>query len=312
MASASRAVRVRHPAAESPSRERLDGGYGRRVPDAVLLTLAWHRFTMPSTGSGDDLTAYLSIAAELAAGRVLDVGCGTGCLAVLLAENGCTVMGADPAGASLEVARSKDKTGTIAWVHGDAAQVPAFDADLGVMTGNVAQVFLTDAGWSQALRAIRAALRPRGYLVFETRRLECRAWQEWATGTSPVILDIPGSGPVEQHLEVTSVTPAIRLLPLHLPVPGRRRGHHLGLNPAVPQPRRGGIEPGRPGLPGPGRSASPRSPRPRVRVHNPAHNLNRPPRLGILPNVSWHRFVKHHPAHDTGTRHPGVSYRLCK
>ena len=37
------------------------------------------------------------------------------------------------------------------------------------MTGNVAQVFLTDEDWAQALQAIGAALRPRGYLVFETR-----------------------------------------------------------------------------------------------------------------------------------------------
>ena len=42
----------------------------------------------------DDLTAYLGIAAELGAVRVLDVGCGTGCLAVLLAGSGHIVVGA--------------------------------------------------------------------------------------------------------------------------------------------------------------------------------------------------------------------------
>jgi 2-polyprenyl-3-methyl-5-hydroxy-6-metoxy-1,4-benzoquinol methylase len=55
-------------------------------------------------GDRDDLTAYLSIAGELGAERVLDVGCGTGCLAILLAESGRSVMGVDPARASLEVA----------------------------------------------------------------------------------------------------------------------------------------------------------------------------------------------------------------
>ena len=42
------------------------------------------------------------------------------------------------------------------------------------MTGNVAQVFITDDDWAQVLHAVRAALRPGGYLVFETRltRLE--------------------------------------------------------------------------------------------------------------------------------------------
>jgi hypothetical protein len=41
-----------------------------------------------------------------------------------------------------------------------------------VMTGNVAQVFLTDEDWARALQGIAAALRPGGYLVFETRRPE--------------------------------------------------------------------------------------------------------------------------------------------
>jgi O-methyltransferase involved in polyketide biosynthesis len=40
------------------------------------------------------------------------------------------------------------------------------------MTGNVAQVFLTDDEWEQTLRGIGAALRPGGHLAFETRRPE--------------------------------------------------------------------------------------------------------------------------------------------
>ena len=122
-------------------------------------------------GDRDDLTAYLSIAGELGAERVLDVGCGTGCLAILLAESGRTVMGVDPARASLDVAKAKDASARITWVHGDAMTLPPFDADLAVMTGNVAQLFLADDDWARAVRGIHAALRPRGYLVFETRRV---------------------------------------------------------------------------------------------------------------------------------------------
>lgn len=159
-------------------------------------------------GNRDDLTAYLSIAGELGAERVLDVGCGTGCLAILLAESDRTVMGVDPARASLEVAKAKakDASARITWVHGDATILPPFDADLAVMTGNVAQVFLADDDWARALQGIHAALRPRGYLVFETRRPEWRAWEKWAADAGRLVVDIPGIGSVEQRSEVTGVS----------------------------------------------------------------------------------------------------------
>jgi SAM-dependent methyltransferase len=156
-------------------------------------------------GPRDDLAAYVGIVGELGAHRVLDAGCGTGSLAILLAGTGRTVIGVDPAAASLDVAKSKDGAGAVTWVHADAAGMPSANADLAVMTGNVAQVFLTDADWSGALQGIGAALRPRGYLVFETRRPERRAWLEWAADTGPVIRDVPGTGLVERRSEVTAV-----------------------------------------------------------------------------------------------------------
>lgn len=156
-------------------------------------------------GPRDDLEAYLAIAAEVGARRVLDVGCGTGCLAILLAARGYDVVGIDPAGASLEVARAKDGAGAVQWICGDAASADPGGADLAVMTGNVAQVFLTDAEWSQALRAVRDALRPGGWFAFETRRPQRRGWEEWAAEPGPVVLDVPGAGQVQRRLEVTSV-----------------------------------------------------------------------------------------------------------
>ena len=176
------------------------------MPDAIFAHPRLAAIYDAFDGDREDLTAYLSIADELGAERVLDVGCGTGCLAVLLAASGRMVVGVDPAGASLDVARAKDATGRITWVQGDALAAPAFGADLAVMTGNVAQVFLTDEDWVRTLRGIAAALRPGGYLVFETRRPERRAWEEWAADTDPVSLDIPGTGSVERHSEVTGVS----------------------------------------------------------------------------------------------------------
>ncbi|MBB5165106.1 bifunctional 2-polyprenyl-6-hydroxyphenol methylase/3-demethylubiquinol 3-O-methyltransferase UbiG [Mycobacterium sp. AZCC_0083] len=186
------------------------------MPDAIF---AHHRLAPiydAFDAERDDLTAYLNIADELGAGRVLDIGCGTGCLVILLAHGGRTVVGVDPAEASLEVAKSKDRTGRITWVQGDAttlgrakrreAVLPALAADLALMTGNVAQVFLTDDAWTQTLQGIHAALRSHGYFAFETRRPERRAWEEWIADTPQVTLDVPGIGLVERGpFEVTEV-----------------------------------------------------------------------------------------------------------
>ena len=165
------------------------------MPDAIFAhpRLAWVYDAFD--GPRDDLAAYVAIAGELGADRVLDVGCGTGCLAIELARTGRTVVGVDPAAASLEVAKAKEGSDAVTWVHGDAAAIPAVAADCALMTGNVAQVFRTEADWAHVLTAVGAALRPRGYLVFETRRPERRAWEEWAADTGPVALDIPGRGP---------------------------------------------------------------------------------------------------------------------
>lgn len=176
------------------------------MPDAIFAHPRLAPVYDAFDGERDDLTAYLRIADELGADSVLDVGCGTGCLAVLLAGSGRTVVAVDPAEASLEVARAKDPAGRITWMHGDATTVPRLGVDLAVMTGNVAQVFLTDDAWARTLQGVHAALRPGGHLVFETRRPEYRAWEEWAADTDPVTLDVPGIGPVERRLEVTDVS----------------------------------------------------------------------------------------------------------
>lgn len=151
-----------------------------------------------------DLEPYRAVAREVGARRVLDVGCGTGTLALLLAGDGLAVTGVDPAAASLDVARAKPGADRVTWLHGDATTLPPLAVDLVTMTGNVAQVFLDDADWAATLRGIRAALVPGGHLVLETRRPEARAWETWAAGGGSE-RDVPGTGRVVEELAVTAV-----------------------------------------------------------------------------------------------------------
>ena len=82
------------------------------------------------------------MAGEFGAESVLDVGCGTGTLACLLAGRGLEVIAVDPAAACLEVARRKSGADEVRWVHGDLTDLPPLQVDPVTMTANVAQVFV--------------------------------------------------------------------------------------------------------------------------------------------------------------------------
>jgi SAM-dependent methyltransferase len=152
-----------------------------------------------------DLDAYLAIAAEFGAHTVLDIGCGTGTFALLLAEHGYEVTGLDPAAASLDVARSKPGAQRVTWLHGDATALPPLQVDLVTMTANVAQAIADPSDWAATLTASRAALRPGGHLVFETRDPARRAWEEWTREQTYSVTDIPGVGRVRDWNQVTDV-----------------------------------------------------------------------------------------------------------
>jgi len=117
-----------------------------------------------------DLDVYAAMAEEFGTRSVLDVGCGTGTLACLLAARGLEVIAVDPAAASLDVARRKRGADGVRWLHTDATALPPLQVDLVTMTGNVAQVFITDEEWAATLEAVGQALRPGGRLVFIARR----------------------------------------------------------------------------------------------------------------------------------------------
>ncbi|HEX5158953.1 MAG TPA: class I SAM-dependent methyltransferase [Ktedonobacterales bacterium] len=175
---------------------KLDGHY----VDPRLVALYDH-----DNPRGADTDFYLRLAATLDARRILDLGCGTGLLTrELAAVEGRVVTGVDPAPAMLAVARRQPGAERVDWIEGDASALGTPESDLVVMTGNVAQVFLDDAEWSATLHAIYVALRPGGYLAFESRNPDAHAWEQWTHGATYERIDSP-FGPMERWLELVRV-----------------------------------------------------------------------------------------------------------
>jgi SAM-dependent methyltransferase len=102
-------------------------------------------------------------AAGLVAGeRVLDLGCGTGNAALLAADRGADVIGVDPAGRLLDVARARAASeGRHATFQlGDAASLPTGDATIDVVLSAFGVIFAPDA--SAAAAELARVLTPSG------------------------------------------------------------------------------------------------------------------------------------------------------
>jgi SAM-dependent methyltransferase len=177
------------------------------MPDALFDDPRFARLYDPLDPDRGDLDVYAAMADEFAAQTVLDVGCGTGTFACLLARSGRNVVGVDPARASLDVARTKPGADAVRWIQGDATTLPPLTADLAFMTGNVAQVFLTDEEWMSTLAGIHSALRPGGRLAFESRDPEKQAWREWTRERTYLDTQLDGVGRVRTWTDLAEVAP---------------------------------------------------------------------------------------------------------
>ncbi|MEO5323866.1 methyltransferase domain-containing protein [Mesorhizobium sp. CC13] len=155
--------------------------------------------------AGADTAFYLDMAGSKPK-VILDMGCGTGALAVELARRGHEVTGADPAAGMMAVARSRAGGDAVDWIESDAVSLDVPTRfDLVFMTGHVFQVFLTDEAIAVALRNLHRHLAPNGRLVFETRNPAFRDWEGWTPAETASAVEVAGIGRVEAHYEVTAV-----------------------------------------------------------------------------------------------------------
>ena len=141
----------------------------------------WHELTGGSTGddyaarfeklaaSGQDVHGEAAFCSRLVAPgtRVLDAGCGTGRVAIRLAELGYEVVGVDVDESMLAVAHRTAPE--LTWVRGDLAAVPPqvrerAPYDLVVMAGNVVPL-LAEGTLEAAVVALARLLATDGLLV---------------------------------------------------------------------------------------------------------------------------------------------------
>jgi SAM-dependent methyltransferase len=144
---------------------------------------------------------YAQLAAEIGASNIIELGCGTGLVTSTLADRGYDMIGVDPSPAMLAVARARDDR--VRWAVGGPDAIRAVGADLTFMSGHVAQFFVTDAEWADALDALHTALRPGGVLAFETRNPDACEWEQWTRASRRVVNT--SAGRVEQWSEVDDV-----------------------------------------------------------------------------------------------------------
>lgn len=138
--------------------------------DAVYDPIARY-YDLDHAGFDDDLAFYQEFA-RAAVGPLLDVGVGTGRVAIPLAAQGHTVYGVDPSRAMLARARRRaDAAGVAARLHllpGDAATCALPErCALAYLALNTFSHFLTPPEQLAVLSNLRRQLRPGGRLLID-------------------------------------------------------------------------------------------------------------------------------------------------
>lgn len=129
----------------------------------------WASFTPLATFTTPAAAQLVEFAAVQAGEAVLDVGTGTGVVAITAAKAGATVSALDLTPALLEQARLNARIATqegIAWMEGDAERLPYADASFDVVLSQFGHMFAPRA--ELAVAEMRRVLKPGGRVAFAT------------------------------------------------------------------------------------------------------------------------------------------------
>jgi 2-polyprenyl-3-methyl-5-hydroxy-6-metoxy-1,4-benzoquinol methylase len=173
-----------------------------------------HGWDWYAGASGERLLALLSERGLAAGGSVLDAGCGTGSMALMLARAGYRVTGVDLSADMIARAKEKDPSASVVWRVGDITALDAgasFDAIV-----SVADVFnhlpsLDD--WEAALTGFRRHLRPGGLAFVDA--MTCRGLErmdvqsvEQRGGLTLILAIVYEPAARRSTLKVTSFAPS--------------------------------------------------------------------------------------------------------
>jgi SAM-dependent methyltransferase len=125
----------------------------------------WRRLAAAGHNIHGEADLVEALLRESGGTRVLDAGCGTGRVAIELAQRGFSVVGVDADAGMLAAARSKGPE--LRWIEADLTDLTAsveVEFDIVVLAGNV-MIFLDPGSEGRVLHELSAHLVPGGLLV---------------------------------------------------------------------------------------------------------------------------------------------------